>query len=66
MGVAQLKRADFLYSTCIFYVVTTTLNALLPAMNKSLDASLVKVSALQGGPFLHSGDDVIVWEALPT
>ena len=61
------NERTFFVLRLFFYVVTTTFNALLPAMNESLDASLVKVSARRGGPFLHGGDDgVVVWEALPT
>ena len=57
MEVVSLDERTFFVLRLFVYVVTTTINALLPAMNESLDASLVKDSVRRGGPFLHGGDD---------
>jgi hypothetical protein len=55
------------YKTLFFDVVTTIGYALLPAMNQSLHAALVKMCTSRGGPLFHSSyGGVIARKMLPT
>jgi hypothetical protein len=48
------------YKTLFFNIVTTISYALLPVMNKSLRATLVKICTSGGGPLFHSSYDGIM------
>ena len=66
MGVVPLKRTDLLSSMFIFLCSHHSSQCSFSTDEQESDASLVKVNARRGGPFLHGGDDgVVVWEALP-
>ena len=55
------------YKTLFFDVVTPIGYALLPAMNKNLHATLVKIYASGGGPLFHgSYDSIVARKMLPT
>jgi len=54
------------YKTLFFDIFITIGYALLPAMNKSLHAALVKICNSRGGPLFHSSyDGVIARKMLP-
>jgi len=55
------------YKTLFFDIVTTNGYALVPAMNKSLHAVLIKICISGGGPLFHSSyDSVVARKMLPT
>ena len=47
------------YKTLFFHVVTIVSYALLPTVNKSLHAALIKICISQGNPLFHSFCDAI-------
>jgi hypothetical protein len=60
--ITQINRARFSYLQLFFHIITTIRDALLPAMNKSLYAALVKVCTSRGKPLSYSCNDSIVVE----
>jgi len=55
------------YKTLFFDIVTAIGYALLPSMNKSLHAVLIKICTSGGGPLFHSSyDGVVARKMLPT
>jgi hypothetical protein len=57
---------DFSYLQLFFHIITTIRYALLPAMNKSLYAALVKVCTSRGKPLSYScNDSTVVGKCCP-